>query len=200
MATSASYVDRETIRELSERSDLMGTWLTLHVWGTVILSGALFIVWPNIFTFILAVMLIGSRQHGATTLMHEAAHGNLFKTRWLNEFVGHYLLALPFGADMISYRNYHLQHHKHAQRDNDPDLGLSAKFPVTQASLMRKLLRDITGWTAIRLRIAQFKMYKQNKTQQVNGADVFSTPSPWPFIAVNLLIIDLTLRTLFISF
>ena len=42
---------------------------------------------------------------------------------------------------------YHLQHHKFAQQAEDPDLGLSAPFPITRASLRRKIVRDLTGQT-----------------------------------------------------
>lgn len=189
MGATTQYVDKDTIRDMSRRSDLMGLWLTLHVWGTIILSGALFIVWPNPFTFILAVLLIGARQHGMSILMHDAAHGSLFKTKALNDFVGHYLLALPFGGHLTSYRNYHLKHHKYAQRPEDPDINLSAKFPVTRASMARKFLRDITGWTAIRLRIGQIMMRRKAKGQMAAGENVFPPTSPWPPIIANLIML-----------
>ena len=49
---------------------------------------ALFAWWPNPFTFVLAVMVIGTRQLGLAILMHDAAHGLLFANRRLNEWVG----------------------------------------------------------------------------------------------------------------
>ena len=42
---------------------------------------ALFAWWPNPFTFVLAVMVIGARQLGLAILMHDAAHGLLFADR-----------------------------------------------------------------------------------------------------------------------
>jgi fatty acid desaturase len=62
------------------------------------------------------------------------------------------------------YRKYHLQHHKFAQQAEDPDLGLSAPFPITPASLRRKIVRDLTGqtywkqrWSGLFKRIANRK-------------------------------------------
>ncbi len=190
MGATTTYIDKDTVRSLSQRSDLWGAWLTLHAVGTIILAGALFIVWPNILTFLLAVMLIGSRQHGMSVLMHDAAHRALFKSRALNDFVGQYILALPFGNDMHAYRKYHLKHHKYAQRPNDPDLGLSEKFPVSRASMARKLLRDISGWTGIRLRIAQVMMYRKvrensRESGMEKGSDVFGLGSLWPAVIAN---------------
>jgi len=141
MGATADYIPKARVKELAQRSDLWGAWLTLHVWTVIIGAMAMFIVFPNPLTFILAFLLIGSRQHGLSILAHDSAHGVLFKTKALNEFAGKYLLAAPYGGDMLSYRKYHLKHHRYAQSELDPDLPLSVKFPVSKASLRRKLLR-----------------------------------------------------------
>ena len=147
----------------------------------------MFIVFPNPFTFILAFLLIGSRQHGLSILAHDSAHGVLFKTKALNEFVGKYLLAAPYGGDMLAYRKYHLKHHKYAQSELDPDLPLSVKFPVSKASLRRKLIRDITGQTYLRLRLATLKM-KTGEAPAIEGSDAFQKTSPWPYLITNAII------------
>jgi fatty acid desaturase len=59
-------------------------------------------------------------------------------------------------GDMISYRHYHLVHHRRTQQPDDPDLPLSAKFPITRASFRRKMFRDLTGQTGFKQRRAQF--------------------------------------------
>jgi fatty acid desaturase len=60
-------------------------------------------------------------------------------------------------ADTISYRHYHLVHHRRTQQADDPDLPLSAKFPITRASFRRKFIRDITGQTGLKQRRSQIK-------------------------------------------
>lgn len=179
MGASASYLRRETVQALSRRSDLWGLWLTLHVWGVIIAAWVMAAVWTHPLTLLLAILLVGSRQHGMAILMHDAAHGVLFKTRVLNEFVGKWLLAAPYGGDLIAYRHYHLKHHRYTQSDDDPDLPLSAKFPVTRASLRRKFIRDLTGQTFFRLRMAGLKAAPEP------GMEAFQKTSPVPTLVTN---------------
>src|ERR1019366_6203468 len=77
----------------------------------------------------------------------EAAHGGLHANRAINEWIGKWLCAVPVGADLASYRSYHLQHHRFTQQPEDPDLSLSAPFPITRESYTRKAIRDLTGQT-----------------------------------------------------
>src|SRR5690606_35357013 len=83
-------------------------------------------------------------------LMHDAAHGALHPNLKVNDFLGEYLT--PGG--LVQYRTYHLGHHKYAQQAEDPDLGLSAPFPITRVSLRRKMVRDLTGQTHFKQRWA----------------------------------------------
>ena len=163
----------------------MGAWMVFHVWAVCILAGSVAIIWPNLLTIPLAILIIGSRQHGMAILVHEAAHGVLFSNRKLNDFIGQYILAAPYGGDMHAYRHYHLKHHKYAQSEKDPDIGLSAKFPVSTNSLRRKFLRDITGQTFLRIRLAQMSPDTENG---IDGSDAFQKTSPWPTVIANLLI------------
>ena len=178
------YLDKALIKRFSQRSDLMGAWMVFHVWTVCILAGAVAVIWPNVITIPLAILIIGSRQHGMAILVHEAAHGVLFSNRKLNHFIGQYVLAAPYGGDMQAYRHYHLEHHKYAQSDNDPDIGLSAKFPVSEDSLRRKFFRDITGQTFLRIRLAQMS---PDKMDGIDGSDAFQKTSPWPTIIFNLM-------------
>lgn len=155
MTPGKAYLTSDEIRPLAERSDLWGWLLVGHAWGVIALALALFALWPGVLTFVLAVMLIGSRQLGLAILMHEAAHNALFRAPGLNQWVGNWLCARPILADLASYRHYHLKHHRHTQTEDDPDLVLSKPFPTSRASLMRKFLRDLTGITGLRQRAYQ---------------------------------------------
>ncbi len=155
MTPGKAYLTSEEIRQFSARSDLWGLWMVLHCWGVIAAALALFAWAPNPLTFLLAVLLIGSRQLGLAILMHEAAHRALFRNGEVNEFAGEWLVGWPILADMHEYRKYHLMHHQHTQTDRDPDLNLSRPFPTTRSSLRRKIIRDITGQTGLKLRAAQ---------------------------------------------
>jgi len=127
---------------LTSRSSWRGMWLVVHAWGTIAAAIALVALWPNPLTWLIAVMVVGARQLGLAILMHEAAHGGIHANKAINEWVGQWLCAVPVGADLASYRSYHLQHHKFTQQPEDPDLSLSAPFPITKESYTRKAIRD----------------------------------------------------------
>ncbi|MEM8793102.1 MAG: fatty acid desaturase family protein [Pseudomonadota bacterium] len=158
MAAGKSYFTPEEIRHLAARSDWMGVALMIHCWGIIAGAIALFAWAPSVLTFLLAVILIGSRQLGLAILMHDAAHNALFANRRLNEWVGQWLCARPILADLPSYRTYHLTHHRFTQTEKDPDLKLSRPFPTTRASLMRKAFRDLTGQTGVKQLAAQIRL------------------------------------------
>ena len=162
----------EQVQRLRARSDIVGALLVLHAWALIGGSMALFVWWPNPVTFVIAVMVIGARQLGLAILMHDAAHGLLFDNRRLNEWAGSWLCAAPVFTSLQLYRPYHLTHHRHTQQAEDPDLGLSAPFPITRKSLWRKIGRDLSGRTAYQRRIEQFRrgLAKESKAFIVNLA------------------------------
>jgi len=146
----------EEWRRLTARSSLRGLWLVVHAWATIAAAMALVAVWPNPLTWLIAVMVVGTRQLGLAILMHEAAHGGLHANKKINEWVGQWLCAVPVGADLASYRSYHLQHHKFTQQPEDPDLSLSAPFPISKESYTRKAVRDLSGQTFVKQRLPLF--------------------------------------------
>jgi fatty acid desaturase len=97
---------------LTSRSSLRSLWLVAHAWGTIAAAIALPTLWPNPLTWLVAVMIVGTRQLGLAILMHEAAHGGLHPNRAINEWVGQWLCAVPIQADLASYRSYHMKPHR----------------------------------------------------------------------------------------
>lgn len=147
----------EEQHRLRQRSDLMGWWMLLHAWGVIAAAMALFVVFPNVLTFIVSAALIGSRQLGLSILMHEASHGMMFRTRWMNEKLGQWLAAAPLFINMKSYRIRHMAHHRFTRTDKDPENYLYTPFPVSKSSMGRKILRDFTGIVFLRTQIGLFR-------------------------------------------
>src|SRR3954469_6237364 len=112
---------------LTSRSSLRGMWLVAHAWGTIAAAITLVALWPNPLTWLIAVMVVGARQLGLAILMHEAAHGGIHTNKAINEWVGQWLCAVPVGADLASYRSYHLQNQKFPNQPEAPDLSLSRR-------------------------------------------------------------------------
>jgi fatty acid desaturase len=173
---------------LSVRSPWQGLWLVAHAWGVILLAGALFVIWPNPLTLIVAVMVIGARQLGLAILMHDAAHAALHPNLKLNDRVGQWLCGSPVGASLARYRAYHLSHHKFAQQPEDPDLILSSPFPITPVSFRRKAIRDLTGQTFFKQRIAPtIAAYRTRRAKALSHTQVADALwSFWgPFVIAN---------------
>lgn len=126
-------------------------WLTLLVnYGLIAASMALVAYAPNALTVIVALFIIGTRQLGFAVVMHESAHHTLFGNRKLNDFVGNWLAAYPIYLSADMYRTHHLEHHAKTWTDGDPDLSLAKGFPVSKASMLRKVARDLFGITGFK--------------------------------------------------
>ena len=175
------------------RSPWVGPLLVLHCWAVIAAAIAAGAIWPLLIP--LSVAVIGTRQLGLAILMHEAAHGGLSPDRRLNDFLGHWLCAVPVGASLAAYRPYHLAHHKYAQQAEDPDLVLSAPFPVTRASLRRKIIRDLTGQTFFKQRVLfAFQAFASQRDEDLAEGAVVTGRSVAPFLLVNAaLLLGLTL-------
>jgi fatty acid desaturase len=152
-------VSQEELALLRERVEWKGIALIAHAWAVVFGSIALVAIVPNPLTYLLAVILIGSRQLGLAILMHDGAHGCLSRNEKRNLLLSQWFCAYPVFAETLAYRSYHLTHHVRTQQEDDPDLVLSAPFPITRASYRRKFWRDISGQTG----------YEQRKAQIINA-------------------------------
>ena len=141
---------REELRDLSRVTNWQGA---LMLGGDIALLAAAFalaIAWPNPLTIFAAILLIAGRQLSFAIVMHDCAHNALFRTKWMNALAGNWIGGAAVDVPLALYRDYHLDHHKHAGTDKDPDQGLVKAYPVTRDSLRRKFGRDLTGRTALK--------------------------------------------------
>ncbi len=145
--------------KIRKRSYMRNLWLIVHAWSVIALTMTAFALAPHwaiaVAFYPFAVALIGTRQLGLAVLMHDAAHGTIHPNRYINDWISDLFFAWPVIARTDSYRRYHLKHHARTQQEDDPDLILSAPFPITRASLRRKFIRDLTGQTGYQQRKAQ---------------------------------------------
>lgn len=145
---ASDVFSREEIAQLIKRSPWRTTWLLFHCWALIIGTWVAVAIWTNPITILLGIGIVGCRQLGLAILNHDGAHYLLYENRKLNDWVSEWIVNRPlFGSSVVGYRKYHLDHHRFTQQDNDPDLHLSAKFPISMASFRRKALRDLSGQT-----------------------------------------------------
>lgn len=161
------FLTEDQLVDVRRRVTWKGVALIAHAWALIIGAIALVAWWPNPLTYLLAVGIVGSRQLGLAILMHDGAHGCLSADEKTNLMLSQWFCAYPIFAETRAYRRYHLQHHARTQQEDDPDLVLSAPFPITKLSYHRKFIRDITGQTG----------YQQRKAQLLNAFG----PKDWPW-------------------
>ena len=103
--------------------------------------------------WLLAVVLMGRSFALLLILSHETAHRLMFRRHRVNDLVGRWLLAAPGFVPFDAYRRSHMAHHRDELGPEEPDAGLYAGYPISRASLRRKLTRDavgISGWKNLR--------------------------------------------------
>ncbi len=143
------------------------------------------IVWASVrwapWTWPIAFVLMGRVHAQFASLMHEAAHRLLFANRRANDFVGRWLLGYPDFTSTDAYRRVHMAHHREEFGPDEPDMALYAGYPISDASMRRKLLRDAegrTGWKLMRGLLRQWK--SPNRQQRVTF---------WKIVAVQAVLL-----------
>ncbi len=129
--------------------------LALACWVTVRLP-----LWAALGVWAATFLLMGRAFALFAILSHEAAHRLLFKRKQLNDLVGQWLLAYPAFVPFHAYRRGHFAHHKDEMGPNEPDLNLYLGYPITRASMRRKLTRDaigISGWKNLKGLLLAFR-------------------------------------------
>lgn len=114
----------------------------LVLWATIAFGPW---IWPITF------VLMGRTFAQYLSLMHDAAHRLLFSDKRINDFVGRWLLGYPSLTNVDGYRRVHAAHHRQEFGPDEPDMALYAGYPISTASFRRKLTRDATGRTGIKL-------------------------------------------------
>ncbi|MDX2305109.1 MAG: fatty acid desaturase family protein [Microscillaceae bacterium] len=152
------YLSKEEIKALSQKSDWKGAWEVLKTWCWITAVFVLVGTFPNIFTIVLGLIVLGGKQLACAIMMHDASHRALFRSPKINDFVGNWLSGYLILNDAHRYRPYHLKHHTHTGTYQDPDLSLTKAYPTTIISFCRKMFRDISGITGVKTQIAIFWM------------------------------------------
>ena len=115
--------------------------------AAVLIASVVWAPWSWPITFV----LMGRAHAQFASLMHEAAHRMLFTNRRANDLVGRWLLGYPSFTPTDGYRRSHMAHHREEFGPDEPDIPLYRGYPISRASFRRKLVRDATGQTGVKL-------------------------------------------------
>ena len=139
---------KEVVLELTQRSAWRASLAVIQDFAVIAVAlAAALAYWPNPFVILLSIIIIGTRQHALFVIAHDAAHYLLFEHRKVNDIVGR-ACATVQGLSMCTYRVIHRLHHNNLYGELDPDTALHGGYPRGRAYLIKKLLKDLTGFTA----------------------------------------------------
>lgn len=147
-------LSKEELTELSR----VNPWLSwLHIgaeWGAIVATIYLCERFWTPLLYILAIAIIGARQHALLILMHDGVHYRLFRNRRLNDCVSEVVLGWPHLVAARSYRKNHIAHHRYLNSEKDPDWKRRQNdpawvFPKPADQLARLLFRDVSGLNAL---------------------------------------------------
>ena len=145
------YLSKEELAELRKANNTRAAWMFVFNW--LVIAACFAVLASSLhWTFhVAALLLMGGRQLGLGILLHECSHQAFFSTVRLNRFFGHWFAGMPMLIPFDFYRPYHLKHHAKTGTDEDPDVGNIAQYPVTKTSFIRKILRDVSGLSGIKV-------------------------------------------------
>ena len=139
---------KDVVARFTRRSSWRASLAVLEDFAVIFPSiGISLYSWPNPLVVALCVLVIGTRQHALFVIAHDAAHYLLYENRKVNDFVGR-AAATVQGLSMCTYRVIHRLHHNNLYTELDPDTALHGGYPRGKAYLVRKLLKDLSGFTA----------------------------------------------------
>lgn len=133
---------REALRKIP---NLANAWSVFFCWVQIIGGIAIAVQLNNPFVWAFEFLLAGRGFALLNILGHEAAHRLLFSKKSVNDFVGRWFLSYPAFTPIDLYRRAHMAHHRDEFGPDEPDMNLYNGYPITKASLRRKLIRDGRG-------------------------------------------------------
>jgi fatty acid desaturase len=149
---------REELAHFTQLSVAKSLWCLIQTYGLLALTIALGLYAFSVISpkplvgaplLAMTFFLMGCWQHWLAIISHESTHYRLFESRAANDWVGR-ISGMLIGVSTFSYRIVHRLHHNHLYEEIDPDMALMAGYPRGKAYLWKKLLKDISGFTAWR--------------------------------------------------
>lgn len=144
-------LDKEILKQLSRRTPW--PWLKFALLDWMVIAGALVLAHAvrNPAAWLLALLVIGNRQHALAILGHDGTHFTLSHNRKLNDFLTNLIAFWPIGLTVSGYRLLHVRHHSHTGTENDPELGHKRArspqwdLPARPLRILKYALYDIIG-------------------------------------------------------
>lgn len=138
------------------RVDLRTVAALLLEWLCILVAMRMAIASSDWRVYMIAFVIIGSRQHALFILFHDAVHYHLCRNRAINDFLINFAVGVPGCVPIEFYRPLHQAHHRHVGSERDPErkfLYQSQPWqfrPLDAVSLVKQLLGDMFVLNSLR--------------------------------------------------
>ena len=140
-------------------------WLIAVLIDWAIIIGAMWfaITGGEWWMYLIALFVVGNRQHALSILGHDGAHYLITRNRILNDVLANVFAFWLLDANVGRYRMFHIEHHKYLGSGLDPELHAKKKqaplwdLPLTKKDMIVQFFKDLSG-LQIREQIAFLKL------------------------------------------
>ena len=123
-------------------------------WLVIVLTIALAWHLNQVFAYLLALFVVGTRQHALAVLQHDGTHYLVSRNKRLNNLAMNLFAAWPLAFSATGYRRYHLEHHRTLGTKDDPELKTYGRFAnkwSPDANRLKLFVTDLFGFGAAEL-------------------------------------------------
>jgi fatty acid desaturase len=130
------------------RLDVAWMAAVLGSWGVIVCVILAALQWNHIVGYLLAVFVMGTRQHALAVRAHDATHYHVSRNKRFNDLLANLFAAWPIGYSFSGYRRWHFEHHRTVGTDSNPELMMYRIFPKKWSEDARQLklfVGDLVG-------------------------------------------------------
>jgi fatty acid desaturase len=151
-------------------------WLTDVAWMAICVWACVAVTW---WLYPLAVLVIGARQRGLSTILHDCAHGVGAADRRLQMVIGTVLTAYPIFQQHYAYKISHVftHHPRLGNPQGDPDLRFFIEQKAYETSSPRTYIRRVVLMPLLGTQTwAYLKYLVRNRYQMLKGGKAQDAP------------------------
>lgn len=138
------------VRRLSTVSNWRAAGAIAFQWTVIVVAWWAAVASGHWAVYVLAALVIASRQQALGVMVHDATHYLLFTNHRVNDIVSDLFLGFPIGISTTLYRAHHLNHHRYTNTPRDPDWVSQQEdrdwqWPKTRWGCVSLLMRSLLG-------------------------------------------------------
>ena len=136
----------EELKSLSKMSKIRPIFDIVLCWSLII--GSLYLCHLSYYFIPMALIVIATRLHALTIIMHDASHYLISKNKVLNDIISNIFCSFPLQISTEVYRKTHNDHHRFTQTQKDPNYVImqtenSWHYPKPKEEVKKIMLKDL---------------------------------------------------------